>query len=57
LYLDRIAAYEGTLNGVIVLNPDAVKEAHRLDVERAKGRVRGPLHGTDRAQGQYPHDE
>jgi amidase len=45
MYLDRIAAYEGTLNGVIALNPDAVKEAHRLDVERARGRVRGPLHG------------
>ncbi|MGH9334326.1 MAG: amidase family protein, partial [Vicinamibacteria bacterium] len=45
LYLDRIAAYEGSLNGVIVLNPGAIQEAHRLDVERAHRRVRGPLHG------------
>ncbi len=45
LYLDRIAAYEGALNGVIAINPNAVSEAHRLDVERAKRRVRGPLHG------------
>jgi amidase len=44
-YLERIRAYEGTLNAVIVLNPDAIEEAHRLDVERAKGHVRGPLHG------------
>lgn len=45
MYLDRIEAFEGTLNGVIKINPDVLEEAHRRDVERAKGQVRGPLHG------------
>jgi amidase len=45
LYLDRIAAFEGTLNAVITLNPRAIAEAHERDVERARGRIRGPLHG------------
>jgi amidase len=45
MYLERIGAYERTLNGVIAINWFAFLEAHRLDVERAKGRVRGPLHG------------
>lgn len=44
-YLDRIATYEGTLNAYIAINPNAVDEAHRLDVERAQGKIRGPLHG------------
>ena len=45
LYLDRIAEYEGTLNAMISLNPDAVDIAHERDVERAHGDIRGPLHG------------
>ena len=45
LYLDRIAAYEGTLNAFIRLNPDAIAVAHQRDVERAHGDIRGPLHG------------
>jgi amidase len=45
MYLARIAAFERELNGVIAINWFAFFEAHRLDVERAKGRVRGPLHG------------
>jgi amidase len=45
MYLDRIEAYEGLLNGVIQINPEVLEEAHRRDVERAMGRVRGPLHG------------
>jgi hypothetical protein len=45
LYLDRIAAYEGTLNAMITVNPDAIAIAHRRDVERAHGDIRGPLHG------------
>jgi amidase len=46
LYLDRIAAYEGTLNALIAVNPDAIAVAHQRDVERAQGRIRGPLHGV-----------
>jgi amidase len=45
LYIDRIAAYEGTLNAMIRLNPDAIAIAHERDVERAHGYIRGPLHG------------
>jgi Asp-tRNA(Asn)/Glu-tRNA(Gln) amidotransferase A subunit family amidase len=37
LYLERIAAYEGTLNAYIRLNPDAMEEAKSLDRERAGG--------------------
>jgi amidase len=45
LYLDRFAAYGATLNPFITVNPAAIADAHRLDIERAQGLVRGPLHG------------
>jgi len=47
-YLDRIAAVDKagpTLNAVIEINPDALKEAALRDVERNTNSVRGPLHG------------
>jgi amidase len=44
-YLNRIALYEDKLHAVITVNPDALKEADERDRERAKGKVRGPLHG------------
>src|SRR5437588_3607692 len=44
-YLDRIEKYNGTLNAIIALNPRALDEADALDRERARRRVRGPLHG------------
>ncbi len=47
-YLARIAAYDGrgpALNAMIRLDPQARTEAIRLDDERRRGRVRGPLHG------------
>ena len=47
-YLDRIAAIDKagpTLNAVIEINPDALKEAALRDVERKTNSVRGPLHG------------
>ena len=47
-YLDHIAAVDKagpTLNSVIELNPDALKEADALDAERKAGKVRGPMHG------------
>jgi amidase len=43
--LARIAIYKDLLNPVIALNGHAVDEAEILDIERAQGRVRGPLHG------------
>ena len=44
-YLVRIATYNGRLNAVMAVNPNALAEADSLDRERAAGRVRGPLHG------------
>src|SRR5437660_1505075 len=44
-YLTRIATYEGKRHAAITVNPNALKEAEALDRERARGRVRGPLHG------------
>src|SRR3989454_6385183 len=45
LYLERIAAYEPTLNAFIKVNPRVVAEAEQRDLERARGQIRGPLHG------------
>jgi amidase len=44
-YLVRIATYEDQLNAVIYVNPRALHEADARDRERAKGKIRGPLHG------------
>jgi amidase len=44
-YLRRIALYEDRLNAVLIVSPDALREAEERDRERAQGKVRGPLHG------------
>jgi amidase len=44
-YLGRIALYDDRLHATISVNPDALREAEELDRERARGKVRGPLHG------------
>src|SRR5438046_10453992 len=44
-YLTRIALYDGRLHATISVNPNALKEAERLDQERARGRMRRPLRG------------
>jgi Asp-tRNA(Asn)/Glu-tRNA(Gln) amidotransferase A subunit family amidase len=47
-YLSRIAAYDQqgpSLNAVLYVNQEALRDARALDSERASGRVRGPLHG------------
>jgi amidase len=47
-YLQRIAALDKagpTVNSIIQINPDALKDADALDAERRAGQVRGPLHG------------
>jgi amidase len=44
-YLARIALYDKKLNAVMVVNPNALREAEERDRERAQGRLRGPLHG------------
>lgn len=47
-YMDRMEAidWDGpTLQSVIALNPHALDQAGEMDMELAKGLVRGPLHG------------
>ncbi|MGH2808446.1 MAG: amidase family protein [Actinomycetota bacterium] len=44
-YLDRIAAYDGQVNSIRALNPNALRIARRLDAERRADHIRGPLHG------------
>ena len=48
MYIDRIKAYDEKLklNSVIFINPNALKDAKRLDKEREEGKVRGQLHGV-----------
>ncbi len=43
--LARVAFYKDLLNPVITLNRNAINEAEQLDIERAQGKIRGPLHG------------
>lgn len=48
LYIDRIKNIDQSgpaLHAIIELNPDALSIAARLDKERARHQVRGPLHG------------
>src|SRR5438093_5563183 len=44
-YLTRIALYNPKLHAAITVNANALKEAEELDRERARGKIRGPLHG------------
>lgn len=46
-FLDRIAEVNGKLNAVVQLRTqEALKAANSRDMELAKGRIRGPLHGV-----------
>jgi amidase len=42
---ERIRQRDPALNAIIELNPHALEIARELDLERARGKVRGPLHG------------
>ncbi|KII96131.1 hypothetical protein PLICRDRAFT_170708 [Plicaturopsis crispa FD-325 SS-3] len=44
-YEDRMHVVDGHLGAVMEFNPDAYKIADELDAERARGIVRGPMHG------------
>jgi Asp-tRNA(Asn)/Glu-tRNA(Gln) amidotransferase A subunit family amidase len=44
-YLDRIAKYDGQVNAVLAVNPQAAADARARDAERQSGRTRGPFHG------------
>ena len=45
LYLERIGKFDGPLNSILEINPDAVSIAKVLDAERKETGARGPLHG------------
>jgi amidase len=45
LYLTRIGTYDHLLHAVLAVNPKALDEAAVRDRERARGHIRGPLHG------------
>ena len=48
IYLERIETIDRsgpTLRSVLAVNPRALDDAKALDAERARGAVRGPLHG------------
>ena len=48
-YVDRIAAVNARgpgINAVRIVNPRALQDASLLDLERATGHLRGPLHGV-----------
>lgn len=44
-YIDRIHAYDPTINSVLEINPEALEIARALDQERKQQGSRGPLHG------------
>jgi amidase len=44
-YLLRIALYNPQLHAAVSVNPNALKEADESDRKRARGEIRGPLHG------------
>ncbi|TKA73433.1 hypothetical protein B0A49_06852 [Cryomyces minteri] len=44
-YLQRIYQTQDYIHSVLEVNPDFIEIAASLDVERAAGKVRGPLHG------------
>jgi amidase len=44
-YLARFAIYEDKLRAALTVNPKALEQAEALDQERARGMIRGPLHG------------
>ncbi|KAL2840793.1 amidase signature domain-containing protein [Aspergillus pseudoustus] len=44
-YLGRINEVNSELNAVLEVNPDSLRIAEELDIERRQGSTRGPLHG------------
>ena len=45
-YIARIKAYDGALNAIIAIAPDALSQAKASDARRKAGRSRGPLDGV-----------
>ncbi|MCA0202159.1 MAG: amidase [Proteobacteria bacterium] len=45
-YIDRINMYDGALNAIILVAPDALEQAAASDQRRAEGKTLGPLDGV-----------
>ena len=45
-YIDRINMYDGPLNGVIAIAPDALQQAAASDARRKDGKALGPMDGV-----------
>lgn len=45
-YIDRINMYDGALNAIIVVSPDALEQAAASDQRRDEGKTLGPLDGV-----------
>lgn len=45
IYLERIKTFDGKLNSMIELNPDALAIAEQMDKERKSGKIRSMMHG------------
>ncbi|TVY88851.1 putative amidase, partial [Lachnellula willkommii] len=44
-YMRRVYQTDGYIRSIMEINPDMLEIAEALDIERAQGNVRGPLHG------------
>ena len=44
-YIERIKEFDGKLNSVVEINPDALQMAENLDKERTNGKIRSLMHG------------
>ena len=44
-YLKRIKVYDGVINSIITINPNALSDADKIDAMKAEGKELGPLYG------------
>jgi amidase len=44
-YIEQISCHNDYLRAVLAICPTVMRQAKRLDEERRRGKVRGPLHG------------
>lgn len=44
--INQLDRHGPQLNSIIAINPEALSQARRLDADRRRGKIRGPLHGV-----------